>query len=852
MMAGGIYGLSGSGMDIDELVKGMMSTQQSKYDKLYKQKTVQEWKKEKYNELYKSLYAFRYNTLTDFKMQGSMSAKKATSTNESAVTAKALGDAAQMAHDISIRQLASSAYLQSKNPITRGSGVDGSIKLSDVAGVSNFDLNHGGDEIALAFSVDDGVNGKQVVSYTYDDLKNGKTLNDLASDINKLGTNIQASYDNNNDSFSMVNKVGGETNKISLSLETSFTVTDVNGKQNVLDVSDDSVKRSAKFLNNLQMASYNSADKTMGNVIQFDDTSNYAVGVSGKRAGFDVAGHDATLKDILGINLTVSGDTWSVDGTEVEKTDTAFKLKVNGQEVSFTYEDINEPLTNMSGRLSAKFGAAGVDLTFNATNTADGSGADQTSIFLQMSRPDGQGITLEAEAGPGQDFLDLLNSNMQADKLKATNSDLADSTKKIADFAGNPTIPTDQNGSDSAFVLVVNGTEIGFTYDEIQNQDMNYFADKINDAGCGATALFNGNTGELSIYSTDSHGNADGGEVSISSAQMASGSTAGTDFLNSLGFSVNGVEGVQTVVDVGTATHSEQGQSAIAVIDGREYKSDTNSITAGGVVYTANQVTATKQLDASGQPVVDSEGNPVYVDNYEKITVNSDDDTIVDNVKKFVEEYNKLLDQLNTEIYASYDKNYLPLTDDEKSKMSESQIEKWEKKAMTGLLYKDSILKDVVSQMRSALSSVLSGTGNDYNSLSSIGITTTDYTEHGKIELDEDKLRKALNKDPDSVYKLFATLTDNDNEKGVIHRLSSAVDAGIKKIKSEAGDTADADDQSYVGQKISRLSTQMSTLLSRMQQQESSLYKKFNAMETAISQLNQQYGFLTSAFGSGS
>ena len=33
-MSSGIYGLSGSGMDVDTLVKNMMKTQQTKYDNL--------------------------------------------------------------------------------------------------------------------------------------------------------------------------------------------------------------------------------------------------------------------------------------------------------------------------------------------------------------------------------------------------------------------------------------------------------------------------------------------------------------------------------------------------------------------------------------------------------------------------------------------------------------------------------------------------------------------------------------------------------------------------------------------------------------------------------------------------
>ena len=184
--------------------------------------------------------------------------------------------------------------------------------------------------------------------------------------------------------------------------------------------------------------------------------------------------------------------------------------------------------------------------------------------------------------------------------------------------------------------------------------------------------------------------------------------------------------------------------------------------------------------------------------------------------------------------------------------MSEEQIKKWEEKAKTGLLSGDAVLKEAVNSMRSALASIISGTGNEYNSLASIGITTTDYTEHGKIELDEDKLNKALTADPDAAYKLFSTLSDTSSEKGIAHKLSDAMNTSLNKIKEKAGTTAELGDQSYVDSKITRLNTQMTTLKARMEKQQSSLYKKFNAMEAAIAQLNQQASYVTSAFGSSS
>lgn len=654
----GVYGLSGSGMDIDDLVKGMMKTQQAKYDKLYKQKTVQAMKKEQYSTLYKSIYNFRYNTLSDFKMQSTMSAKKALSTNDSVVTAKALGDAVTMTHDVTVKQLASNAYLQSAQGITRGNAaareetvtnaeaayidkkaqaeydtayqaaiaaqpddedaaklagdtakqnyldnltedsddykaaveagkaagvkfdesINKSVKLSDIAGISR-PAGAEDSDIALAFKIDDGSNEAKYVKYTYADIESGKTLNDLVSDVNKLGGNIQSSYDNNNDSFSLYNKNGGESNKIELSLVSEFTETDASGKQVTYQVSDEAKAKTANFVNNLHLAQYDADNKELG----------------------------------------------------AEK----------------------------------KFAKAGT-------------------------------------------------------------------------------------------------------------------------------------TGEYN-------------------------------------------------------TVSEVGVSAKAIIDGKEYSSDSNSLTAGSVVYTLNKVSdKTPKTDDSGNVIKDADGNIVYNYDSTKVTINSDDDAIVNNVKKFVDEYNKMLDEINSLIYEEYDSNYLPLTDDEKADMTEDQIKKWEEKAKTGLLAKDPILKDAVNQMRSAMSSILTGTGNDYNSLSSIGITTTDYTEHGKIQLDEDALRKALDSDPDSVYKLFSNLSDESSERGIVHKISDVLNDTLSKIKSQAGTTADDNDQSYVGLKIGRLTTQMTTLKSRMDKQQSMLYKKFNAMETAISQLNQQYSYISSAFGSSS
>ena len=110
MGANGIYGLSGSGLDIESLVKMGMMNKQNQYDKMYQNEMKQEWLKEAYVEVYDSMKTFKAN-MTDFKMQSNMSAMKATSTNNDVVSVTANGAAAAMNHKVSVDAVASNAYL---------------------------------------------------------------------------------------------------------------------------------------------------------------------------------------------------------------------------------------------------------------------------------------------------------------------------------------------------------------------------------------------------------------------------------------------------------------------------------------------------------------------------------------------------------------------------------------------------------------------------------------------------------------------------------------------------------------------------------------------------------------------
>ena len=571
MGANGIYGLSGSGLDIESLVKMGMMNKQSQYDKMYQNEMKQEWLKEAYVEVYDSMKTFKAN-MTDFKMQSNMSAMKATSTNNDVVSVTANGAAAAMNHKVSVDAVASNAYLMTgMNPngtaatITRATGVTNSTStyLSDVIygnrltntttdadgnNVYTIDgATHTGSEAAITINLKDSsdANAKTyTVTMTYDEIfSDKKTLSDFASAFSKSGANIQGGYDTANDSFSLYNKTSGEKNIISLEA-----------------ASDDA----AVLLNNLQLASYNAQNNTLGSI--------------------------------------------------------------------------------------------------------------------------------------------------------------------------------------------------------------------------------------------------------------------------------------QTFANNGNMVEAAKGTNAKATIDGKVYNLETNKITVAGVTYNFNNVSA-------GQTST--------------VSVSQDTDTIVDNVKKFVDIYNTLLDSLNDKLSEEKYSDYKPLTKEQEKDMSEDQIKKWNEKAKSGLLYHNNEVRSLVSDMREAIYTPVNAVDSKYNSLSAIGITTT--TTKGHITLDEDKLRKALNEDPDCVYQLFASDQDssyiagstNTNKltsyekkedyknTGIANRLYNAMTENMDIFEDYAGTSKATDDQSYLGKLITNMQTKMTSFQTLMKSYENKLYDKYDAMEVALSKLGAQLSYIT-------
>lgn len=270
------------------------------------------------------------------------------------------------------------------------------------------------------------------------------------------------------------------------------------------------------------------------------------------------------------------------------------------------------------------------------------------------------------------------------------------------------------------------------------------------------------------------------------------------------------------------------GKNARFIINGLETERFSNTFEMNGVTFTLKGITE----------------QPVY------LQVNHDYDTIMENIKSFVENYNKIVEMIEEKLRETRYRDYLPLTDEEREKLTEKQQEQWEEKARSGLLRHDPILSRFITELRMALSSPVDhpeqNTG--FRSLADIGITTTSDYMSAKLEINETKLREAIEKNPDAVARLFNADGNSDNEKGIARRLHSIANATEKEIAEHAGKGMYQNHQFTLGRQLMRIEDDIERFEKRLKMIEDRYYSQFRRMELAIQRANNQSVMLMSIF----
>ena len=89
------------------------------------------------------------------------------------------------------------------------------------------------------------------------------------------------------------------------------------------------------------------------------------------------------------------------------------------------------------------------------------------------------------------------------------------------------------------------------------------------------------------------------------------------------------------------------------------------------------------------------------------ISTTTDTQGIYDKIKDFLTSYNNIINKMTKLYNADSAKNYEPLTDDEKSQMSDSEVEKWETKIKDSLLRRDSNLSTIMNAMTTSMTKAI-------------------------------------------------------------------------------------------------------------------------------------------------
>lgn len=253
------------------------------------------------------------------------------------------------------------------------------------------------------------------------------------------------------------------------------------------------------------------------------------------------------------------------------------------------------------------------------------------------------------------------------------------------------------------------------------------------------------------------------------------------------------------------------------------------------------------------------------------VSIQTANDTqgVFDSIKTFVDKYNGIIDDLNKKIVEKKYRDFPPLLDDQKKDMKDNDIKLWEDKARSGLLNNDSTISGFLVQLRNSLAEAVGGIADagSPKTLSDIGITTSkSYSDHGKLVLDETKLKSVLGSNLEGVKTLFTKISTlgeykdttvtsqaKHDDSGFGWRIYDRINSTIAGLASIAGSPTSSyvDTNSLMAKQLKSINQNLDNEQDRIMRYENNLYKKFADMETALTKLNSQSSWLSQQLGLG-
>ncbi|MDR0924603.1 MAG: flagellar filament capping protein FliD [Hungatella sp.] len=539
-----------------------------------------------------------------------------------------------------------------------------------------------------------------------------------------------------------------------------------------------------------------------------------------KALGFENQEEFATLAgegktELNGSGFDMPQDEWNnIKAKQDFFKELSFQDRVDGKKMTFTYNGVSKSITlkydpNEPNALD-KF-AADIE---NKLAKEFGSGRIAVSI-----KDDQLEFKTQKPNGDVDNSSELTISSADAGLL---GTDGALKIEKGQSNRLNLDVAVGQSGLKnipSSWDITINGKTIAGID---SNSTMKDIINKINSSDAGVTVTYMKNADCFSI---------------VSNEEGASGSVKLSDDAAKLFGAMNGGVAMEGI-----------GQDAIINVRYGD-SADTVKLTRGSNTFNLEGMNVT----------VSGTFNEKNDDKSQEVTLNAkaDSDKIVKAVTDMIKDYNALIKLVNDEISTKPNRNYGPLTDEQKADMKDSQIEKWETEAKKGLLFGDPELRSLSDSMRFIFGVGASETAR----LEELGFSkSTDYSENGAIVFNEQKFRTALENSGEELQDLFTRSADSStgDQGGVMNRLTgtinkyASVTGAVKGSLIEKAGSVYAP-SSILSNTLKKSMDEVDKYISRLQSQlkvETDRYiKQFTSLETVIAQMNSQSSWLQSSFG---
>lgn len=564
-----------------------------------------------------------------------------------------------------------------------------------------------------------------------------------------------------------------------------------------------------------------------GDQIQISQTPN----ITDKGKSYVIRGTSSALKSLgfnsgnmnqdeidNGISLKEFNDhTSSFEAAAITKQPLSSYLK--GKSISVSYGGQTKNIELIGDKEEIKDFKAFKDSLQNKLDKAFGSGkvtvGEGQNGSLTFTATDNK-QTLQISAGSKELQNALGITSTQSNKI-STGSSLWENRDKL----GLGKYDTKEKLNDALKNFTVNGAKIDNITADTTVDGLLTAINNNKDAGVTATYL-----GSANKFVLSSNEKGEGRKISLGADPNDTTDAANLIFGGDKKESHDGTDGEMSILYNGVKT---------------TITSSSNTFSIDGLDITATNTFNTGSATAEGGV---------------RFTASADTEKVTETVKKFIEAYNAMIDEVRTQATTRPDSNYKPLTDDQKNEMNETSIKNWEDKAKEGILYNSSALKDLDNATQGIFSSMMIN-GVSYDDLEKIGISfPDDYTAGGKIEFDEEKFKTAMDSDPEKVSDLFT------GTHGIVNTIDSTLSTYATRYASRNGNSYGVLIEEAGSEKLSLTLTNNSiykelkdmqetitNLQSQLSTEQDRYISQFTQMETLINQMNSQSSYLSQLGG---